>query len=210
MTFRGMQESPYQAPEVVVVPRPATPASIKPGTLTTFGVIHLVMAGLGIATVLWGTAAQGNPNMFMGADEQNPMEELMHEVAWATWLSHGFMLILAVLLIISGIKMLKGKRDALRWSNRYAWASLGTKFASFVIALLFVAPVFRRAGEVMMQQIGQEVGAVPGMDAGLGWVSTLMVVLAVITPVIACVYPVLVLMLTNRQPVKDWLANHGS
>jgi ABC-type uncharacterized transport system fused permease/ATPase subunit len=134
----------------------------------------------------------------------------MHEVAWATWLSHGFMLILAVLLIISGIKMLKGKRDALRWSNRYAWASLGTKFASFVIALLFVAPVFRRAGDVMMQQIGQEVGAVPGMDAGLGWVSTLMVVLAVITPVIACVYPVLVLMLTNRQPVKDWLANHGS
>jgi hypothetical protein len=208
-----MQEpaSPYQSSKLN--PIPALPGQLgpKPPMLTVFGVIHLVMAGIGVIMVIVTIGS-----VFMNsaiADLQGPevdkqvMLEAQQATLWPNLLSAVFVAILVFLLIVAGIKLLRGRRDALRWSNSYAVTSIITKLISLVVTIIVVLPATRRMMESMIPESGSSGGPETMM---MKMMTTGTSAATVLMGLIACTYPLLVLFLLNRKSIKDWLAAHGS
>ncbi len=198
------QPSPYTPPQASEPAAPDLPEQ-PPAVIKVFGIIHLVFAGIGVL----GAIASVVSMLFLGklggmvggasgdgsTDETfSALESYMAEIAWFSFVSTGFTLLLAILLLVAGIKLLKRRANALAWSNGYAWTSIVTKVASLVITILFVMPAAAR----MNQAIGTD------MQQGISNITT------VISSVVSFAYPIAALILLNRAPVKRFLESRGT
>jgi hypothetical protein len=102
-------------------------------------------------------------------------------------------------MIVAGVKLLKKRRDALKWSNRYAWTSLAGKVVNLILAFLYTFPMMKEMTERMAT-------GTPGAPAMPVAMSGIMVGSAVLTILVMCTYPVLSLILLNRPRTKEWFA----
>ncbi|MCW1912414.1 hypothetical protein OJ996_02445 [Luteolibacter sp. GHJ8] len=199
-------ESPYLPPSSTPPPMPLhTPSGIEPGVVKAFGVIHLIFAGLGFLMGTWSFVSIFLTGMFLnpktpGYAAQIKMQE---DLRWITVMSGVFTLGLAILLLISGLKLVRSQPAGIPWSNRYAWASITTKVISGVVTALWVIPLTRQMMAETMGGSGLPSGAEKGMVSAMG---SMMVVSSVITPIASCIYPALALYFLNRRDVKEWAA----
>ncbi|BCX46849.1 hypothetical protein HAHE_07570 [Haloferula helveola] len=192
--------TPPQAPEAAAPEFPDQP----PPAIKVFGIIHLVLAGLGVVSAIMaavgmlflgklGSLASGPAGSSAGG-EFDALQGYMAEIAWFSFLSTGFTLVLAALLLVAGIKLVKKRRNAVTWSNGYAWTSIVMKVASLVITVVFIMPAAAR----MNQAIGGDT------QETLSNISTFF------GSAVSFAYPVVALILLNRTPVKRYLDSHGT
>jgi hypothetical protein len=196
--------SPYTPPQAVETGPPGLPEQ-PPAVIKVFGIIHLAFAALGLIGAVMsvvgmlflgkmGSLIEGQGGRDGTTAPFSALEGYMSEIAWFSVLSTGISVLLAILLIVAGIKLLRQRANAVAWSNGYAWTSIVTKVGSLVITLLFVLPAAAR----MNQAIGGDAQqAFTGITTVLGAVASF-------------AYPVVVLVLLNRPAVKGFLASRGT
>lgn len=174
----------------------------QPQTVKVFGILHLIFAGFGLLGLVWAVMllTVGNPVFLLMpktpemAAQVKAQETMQEQMMSATVVSSLLTLIIAIVMIIAGIKLLKKRRDGLKWSNRYAWTSLAAKAVNVVIAFGFTMPVVKGS-------ISSAGGATP-----FGSPETIMIFSMVLGIVISCIYPILTLALLNRPTTKEWFA----
>lgn len=189
-----------------VMPPPMPPGN-PPAQIKVLGILHCVIAGLGLLMVVVGLITQGfNESIFEMQQRAGGFQEaqarisgrLMEVTRSITWLSYGISILLAALLVLAGIGLLRERRWGLSWSNRYAWCSIGLKVVLLLVSLLLVVP-----------KMNQELSAFESQPAQLKMFADIMKVSMiaglVLTPVLSCIYPVLVLVLLNRGNVRKSL-----
>lgn len=194
--------SPYQPPHVPVLP-PGLPSG-EPPVVKVFGIIHLVFAGIGVVTALFGlaTALLGNPFLKLAGDSPEMRAHLESQIAMqermmpATIATSILSFLVAIPMVVAGIKLLRKRRDCLKWSNIYAISPLGAKAVNLVLGILVITPAMNEGMREMIKGPGGEQAA--QMASGFTAVGGILAVL------FTCVYPVLSLILLNRPPVKQW------
>jgi hypothetical protein len=197
-------DSPYQSPSAGgPLPPQQWPgqAQYKPGVITVFGILHIVFASLGILVAIWGflqplimshLADSSSPQMQM----QIAMQE---KIRPAALLTTSLSLIVGLIMLPAGIKLLKNKRDALKWSRTYSFASIVKSMVTILVTLFVILPAMKGAFD-----------SVPGMDPKMRSVmATTMNASAVAGSVLYMIYPILSLVLLSRPQVKAWFANSG-
>jgi hypothetical protein len=199
------ESSPYPttAPSPPPVPLPPLPA---PAAVKVFGILHLVLAGLGILSGFWGFFSMKFTAMMQKMTPTDPtavMQMKYMEDLWpVTVMSSTFALGLAALLLVSGLKLVREQADGIPWSNRYAWTSIVTKVIALVVAVAYVLPLTHR-------MMGEIVGNTPDLPPGLagtmtGFMKSMSAIGTVLGPVLSCLYPALALYFLNRPAVKAW------
>ncbi len=182
----------------------------EPGAIKTFGVLHLVIAGYGIlmgVISLVGTVFfQGLSKSLAtprgvagpsGADQEMAMTNYMNELQVFTYVSLAFSMVLAVLLILAGIGLLKGRESGRVMSLRYAWASLVTKAITFAFTIAVVMPATKRMTETLYQGMPGKMGDTMGSVVQYSQLVTIL---------ITCIYPIVVLVVMKGQKIKEYLA----
>jgi hypothetical protein len=200
------ESSPYLPPVVHTPPLPPLP---PPPVVKTFGILHLVLAGLGLILALWGLLSKKVMSMIQEMSPADPsavvQRKYLEELWPVTVMGSIFYLGLAALLLVAGVKLVRLKPDGVMWSNRYAWTSITTKAISLVVAVAYVLPLSNR----MMGDIaGNTRGLPPGAAATMtGFLKSLNAISTVVGPVLACLYPLLALYFLSRPAVKAWVAS---
>ncbi len=193
--------SPYQSPSAP----PPMPAAIafEPPAVKAFGVIHLVFAGFGFLMGLWSLVSPLFSHLMVPKDMPGRSAQLalQDKLTWVTVMTGAFTLTLAVLLTISGLKLVRSRPGGVLWSNRYAWTSIFTKLVSLVVTVLWVMPAMRQyLDSAMPAGAGRAAGGAEGIIKGVAAASS------VASPVIGCIYPALALYFLSRPAVKAWCA----
>ena len=198
------ETSPYQPP------LPQGPASIPPAMLgeppavKVFGILHLVFAGIGLIGAVWGLfiAVVGNPFLKFSAagPEMDAQIAMQAKINPMTITSGILSLIVAVPMIIAGIQLLQKRKGGLKWSNTYAWSSLGAKVINLILTVTIMVPAMQEMTQGMLAKS-------PAPAAFSGIMSGFMAVGAIGGIVVSCVYPILTLVLLNRPATKAWFAS---
>lgn len=182
----------------------------EPGAIKTFGVLHLVIAGygmlMGIISLVSTVFFQGlSKNLATprgvagpsGAEQEMAMMSYMNELKTYTYASLVFSFALAVMLIIAGIGLLKGREKGRVMSIRYAWASLAAKLVGIVMTVAIVMPATKRMTDTLYQ------GMPGGMANTMGSVMQYSQLFGLL---ITCTYPIVVLVVMKGQKIKEYMA----
>ena len=175
----------------------------EPPAVKVFGILHLVFAGFGLLGAGWGlfVALVGNPFLkFSPADQLDAQIAMQTKISPVTITSGILSLLVAIPMIIAGLQLLQKRRNGLKWSNTYAWSSLGAKLINLVLAVTLMIPAMQEMTQGMLAN-SKAPAAVSGM------MSRFMAVGAIGGVVVSCVYPILTLALLNRPATKAWLAS---
>lgn len=201
------QSSPYASPAVPPTPAPPIPV-IPPAQIKVLGILHLVFAGLGALLLLgtlmiqrfnenvWASQTQAGGDQAIQAEISKEMVESMQGY---TWLQHAGSAVLTVLLIVAGTGLLKRRRSGLVWSNAYAWSALALRISGVGYFLAVIVP--------KLDQIIERTTAGKAVDSTILLVTKAsMVGGGVVGSLAYCIYPVLVLILLNRESVRRSLS----
>lgn len=210
----NIMNDPSPLPPPAATPPPMPAGGIQePSAVKVFGILHLILAGLGFlmgawsffATQLNGLFMNSNSTAFKGrTDYVEAQTRYVEEMNWVSIMSGAFMLTLAGLLLTSGIMLVRSQPRGVTWSHRYAWTSIATKLISLVVTVAVVLPA--------MQRMMDEAMAFPsGMPAGTadkvtGIMKSFTAISTVATPLISCIYPALALFFLSRPQVREWAA----
>lgn len=180
----------------------------QPQTVKIFGIMHLVFAGIGVCGLLWWIAtllfklpanpfmpAASTPQMAQQAQIQAEMQERIMPM---TMISNTISIVVIALMIIAGIQLLKRRRGGLKWSNRYAIASLIAKVIGLILTFVYMLPA--------MTEMMEKMSGPSAMGPAAKIMGPAMIGGAVIGTLVSCAYPVLVLILLNRPNTKQWFA----
>jgi hypothetical protein len=177
----------------------------EPGAIKTFAVLHLVIAGIGVLTVLYQTLSFVFSNKVMGAIGKPPeiaeiQASYMKQLSVFSWAGIVFSLILIVMLFMAGLALLKAKDRGRILSLRYAWTSIVMKVISAIVTIVWVMPISKR----MMEEIYQ---GMPAMPAGFSSImSTLVSYSTLIIILLTLAYPIVVLVMMRNEKIKNYLA----
>ncbi len=174
----------------------------QPQTVQVFGIMHVIFGGFGVLMVAWNSVLLifGNPLVkLMGHSPQLKIQtSLESEMRPYTLLGLLIMILLTTLILIAGVLLLKKRKNALKWSNYYAWSSIATKLINLVISIVVILPMTKK----IMSTV-----APPSPGTAFVAMGSMMIVSVVVVFAISLIYPVLSLILLNRPFVKTWLAN---
>lgn len=183
---------------------------IEPGAIKVFGVLHLVIAGYGIFTeainlvinIFFPDLARSlsKPRGISapsGAEQEMALMNYMNEVKTYSYISSAFGFVLAVMLILAGIGLLKGREKGRVMSLRYAWISLATKIVSFLFAVAVVMPATKRMADSLYHDVPGTYGKI---------MVTVMQYSPSVVILISCIYPIVVLMVMKGQKIKEYMA----
>lgn len=179
------QESPYSPPQFD--PRLATyqDSQRPPTVMKVLGVLHVVFGGMGVLGLLSMFATPAIMSAFAKANEPllRDFNTYQARILWVTVLSGIVTAIVTILIMVAGVKLLKGKTDSIAWSSRYSFASISSKILMAVITLVVVVPISQEYASLKQNPVTTVISSVLGM-----------------------IYPILCLILLNRQNVRNWLA----
>jgi hypothetical protein len=201
------ESSPYQAPQQAVAAPIPMEFQGPPPAIKVFGILHLVFAGLGVIGAVWGlfVAIAGNPFLFLGSSNSQLNPQLNAQLAMQakinpmTITSSLLSLMVAIPMIIAGVQLLKNRSNGLKWSNAYAYSSLGAKMINLILTITIMLPAMQ---EMTRGIIGNS--QMPGSVSGI--MSGMMVAGAIGGVLVSCIYPVLTLVFLNRPATKAWFA----
>lgn len=192
-------------------PNLAMETVIEPASIKVFGIFHLIIAGLGSIGTIFGLVMLQFSNQFSklmtmappgsssGASSQQEKAVIQYlgETRTYTYITSGFSIILAVMLIIAGIRLLKKRESGRVMSIRYAWASIGTKVITLVMILTFMMPATTRYNEAMFSSIGSGMGSTMNVVTQISQLVGLAMTL---------IYPIVVLIMMRKEKVITFLA----
>ncbi|MEP2776760.1 MAG: hypothetical protein ABJQ29_11230 [Luteolibacter sp.] len=199
-----MDQPPPLTPEEIAAAQATNYSQIgEPQTVKIFGILHLVFGAFGVFSVVSGLIVIfiGNPftallpqtpELAAQAQAQAEMEKQMLPMnVVVTCLT----IVVTFLIITAGITLLKKRRSALKWSNRYAISSIILKIITAILTVTVTYPAMK---EFMTppSAAGSHGAFEAGMIGGM--------LIGVLIPVI---YPILALVLLNRPNTKDWFAS---
>ncbi|MCW1884280.1 hypothetical protein OKA04_06020 [Luteolibacter flavescens] len=197
--------SPYQTPHSAAPP--ALPQGPPPQSVKVFGILHLVLAGLGVIFALIGFFSTQFQSMIHSMNPDDPSIVVQRKYQEDLWpisvMTSMFYLGLAALLLVAGLKLVREKADGVMWSHRYAWTSIVTKVISLVVTVAYVLPLTNRL-------MGEVLGDTRGLPAGssqtiMNVTKSFTTISSILTPIIACIYPALALYFLSRPAVKAWV-----
>lgn len=191
-------------------PPSMSPDDIEPGRLRVFGVCHIVFGGLGLMNVAGGVAMQFFQESLSaliqsnGPDKvQEIQNEMYRDLAVYTWITITMSLIVGVLILLSGIGLVKRRQSSVLLSNMYALSSLIAKVVGIVLFLLVATPVIGGAVNAMLAETN---AALPGWVEGL---QVFIGVVGVLSFLLSTIYPLCALIMLNKSQVRQYLARHG-
>ncbi|MFM2198596.1 MAG: hypothetical protein RLZZ505_2028 [Verrucomicrobiota bacterium] len=199
-----MEQPPPLSPQDIAALQTAQYAETgQPQMVKVFGIMHVIFAAFGLLSSLWAifVIVAGNPflnmmpktpEMAAQAKAQAAMEANMMPM---TLISTFITVIVGLLMLKAGIMLLKKRRGALSWSNRYAWTSLAAKLANIGLAFIYTVPAMK-----------EMVSSMPGGTAMPGGMEWIMIGSMIFGIVIMSAYPILALILLNRPKIKQWFA----
>lgn len=180
---------------------------LPPARIKVFGILHIVFAGIGFLSALWNLAklyfkeplqnfaSLGGPRM-----ARNPVEEMQEAMLRVTEFYTSASIVIGVLLsalmLVAGIALVRHHRSALRWSNAYAWSSIGIKLASLAYCMIVLLPVVNAELDKLVA------GSAGGSSPEQVLIRYLVSAVFVILPLVSCVYPVLTLVMLNKPAVR--------
>lgn len=182
----------------------------KPGAVQVLGILHIVFAGImilfGLSSLMqvlfsqkiaaWQAAAGSGVE---GGSVQELSTKVQAEMGSVTMASSLISIGVSVVMLIAGIKLVRSAWNALKWSNWYAWFSIGEKVVMLLIGTLVVAPMVQKAFNEIGGEMTSEIRIFKGAMMG-GMIASAL---------IGAIYPVLTLILLNRPSVKAWFVLRG-
>lgn len=202
------EPSPYQPP----LPQgpPSIPYAVigTPPTVTVLGILHLVFAGFGVLVAIWGLfisimgnpflkLIQASPQMSAQMDAQMAMQEKTRPM---TLTASTLSLLVAIPMVIAGIQLLRKRKNGLKWSNAYAFSSLGAKFANLMMTVMILIPAMQEMSRGILKT-SRAPSSASDIMAGF------MTGGAIGGVLVSCAYPVITLILLNRPRTKEWFAS---
>lgn len=198
------EDSPYQSPSPQGPPEFPPVPLFEPPAVKVFGILHLVFAGLGILSAIWGLVMTfvGNPFLKFSppSAQLDAQIALQERLAPMTGTNAILSLLVAVPMIIAGIRLLKKRGSGLKWSNIYGISSLLAKAVNAVFTLVIYVPAMHEMTRTI-------VGSSPAPGGFSEIMSASIAGGALIGIVISCVYPGLTLFLLNRPAARAWFAS---
>lgn len=183
------------------------PETTEPAAVRVLGILHLVFAGWGILTASWAMfmAVAGNPFLKLSAagtpmtDSMKAQISMQAKTQPASITMAVLSLLVAIPMIIAGVRLLKKRRSGLKWSNGYAYSSLTAKMVNVVMTVTIIVPAMREMTQGMFtgSHAPGQFEDIMGMMMGVG---------AVGGALLACTYPVISLVLLNGSKAKAWFA----
>ena len=172
--------------EMLSQPPSSSVADVEPGRIKVFGIIHIIFGGLGLVGSAFGVVAllalnpvlswmeemirQDSPPGDVAGEEVvavlesfGAMRTLLNDLALLNWVSSVTGLAVAVLILWAGIRLVKRRKDAVRCSNIYTWASIVKGLLHIGLYLVTGSSKASR-GEWCPDAGGNEPDAVPGGD----------------------------------------------
>lgn len=197
---------------------PAYPQGIPvspPTRIKVFGILHIVFAGIGILVAL------GQSAMLMFKDQirsfgasggvstaQERQLEVQRRIEEATGAYNlpfiGMEFLLCGVMLVAGILLVKHRRNALKWSNGYAWFSITCKLATIALYLGVILPAVNAEFDQMLGANGAA-RADKTAQAMLTGMKIAMSAAGVLSPLIASIYPILALAMLNKPSVRTAL-----
>ncbi|WP_035604350.1 hypothetical protein [Haloferula sp. BvORR071] len=197
--------SPYQPPLAGPPPVPSS-ENLVPGSVKAFGIMHLILAGMGLLGACFSAATLVMGPLFIPHTHPTYQAQLQFqaETRWATMFGLLVNLSLTGLLLAAGIKLAKSQPDGVKWSARYSWTSIATKLVLMAVGAIWILPATRKLMHASFN-VHARPGS-PGSNAMLPFVDLMASASVVISPLISCVYPALALYFLSRPMVKAWRA----
>lgn len=162
----------------------------RPLTATLFGVLNLVFGCFGILSSVMGAAifAAMAYDVLPGADTQ-PTGMDHPAVLGVNYANLVLGLILSVVLIISGVGLLKFKPYGRTLANYYGALTIGSVVISLIVHTIFVVvPATQSLDDINSpEQAGMIAGAIGGVIGGC----------------IGLIFPILLLVFMNRREFKN-------
>ncbi len=181
-------------------------AVAEPAAVRVFGILHLVLATIGLFGGLWSIFSTQLTHLILDRQDLQEHAQLRYaeEIRWVSTMNGAFMLALALPLTLAGLKLVHSRPEGVVWSHRYAWTSIATKLVSLVVTVVVVLPATRR----MMADIMAEAPALRGAaeQTFTTVVQAITAITSVATPILSCLYPALALFFLSRPAVKEWAA----
>lgn len=207
-----------QPPPMAALPQ------IQPGRIKVFGVIHIVFGALGILGALFNIAMgtlipllnQAMEGATTGSGAADPqMVELLAAVKTMlsdmipVYLVKGLSgLVVAILILVAGIRLVKCRKSAVGSSNLYTWASIGARCLNLGVYLAIGMAASNRYYEAM-EKLGPTSASAPGMGM-MQFQQSMGVGVAIIGSLVAMVYPILAFIMLNKPVAKQFLADRGT
>ena len=218
-----------------MIPQPPSfsPGDLEPGRIRVFGIMHIVFGALGLLggsffvamllvvdpLVLWfqdlveselpsGSAVPPEAEMMIGAFDA--LRILMKELALLNWIHALTSLVVAVLILVAGIRLVKKRRNAVQSSNLYSWASVGRRLIYLVLFLTTGVQAMRRYHGKIEELTGAASASAPGNLNMMQLQEVFGVATTVSSTFVALVYPILALVMLNKPLVKGYLDKNGA
>lgn len=213
-------DNPYSAPNMVQPPS-GQAFHLEPRAIKVFGVLHIIFAGFGILSVLFGLvfifAVEPIFNMLAenmaesggSAAEQEAAEiiRLLGDMYqgmipyYAVWTA--ISAVLVILLMRAGVLLVKKRKNAASASHLWSWAVVGATIINIPISLLYTLPLQREFQEKITEATGTAATSASPFESASEIVGLIFGV------VIALIYPILALIFLKRANVTEFLATQG-
>ena len=200
---------PYASPQFQETP--SAPAVLEPGSIKVFGILHIVFGGIGVfsflASVVQLLAKDTISKFSAGGDEATEqLKKVVTDASMpAAYVGMALSLIVTILILRAGIQLVKKKKTSVKASIVYSYASISAKVIALILALTVTLPAINSALDGL-KSVGN---STPEMDIMITTMKLTMTVVAIISPLVMLVYPILSFVLLKRKVVVDYLAQHG-
>ncbi len=181
------ENSPYATPQAQ---QPLTQQPVRSSVPKVMGILHIVFASFGILGSLsaFFTASIFKNIPLTGNQDADVFVSAMEKMLTYTYIDAGVKIILGVLLLISGIKLLKYQASGLKLSNMWAYSRI-------IWAVIFAVISYSATIEFQQAMVANSPGAASIMKTA----GTFGLIIGIL---ILCIYPVVSLILLNRPNVK--------
>ncbi|MEJ6570834.1 MAG: hypothetical protein QNL01_00275 [Akkermansiaceae bacterium] len=204
--------SPYQPPQAQMESQMESdtvpPANIS-AVPKVIGILHLVFGGIGLVMGVIGIASAAfkeklEEMQFASYPEEvregmrGAMQPIYETQKW-DMISGVGSLILAVLLIVAGLKLVKYRRQGRKISNIYSALSIGHKLFTIGIVIFIKSPVMKKVGESLEKMSGQS-------DMNMGtMMGPIVIISGIVMAIVMMVYPILSFFLLSKKQARDSL-----
>ena len=196
-------------------PSPGVPI-LEPKAIKVLGILHIVFGCWGALQVLMGVVSLMFNDVFLklqsggNEDMEAIQKQMAAEMRIPTVVALIISLVITVLILRAGIKLVRIKKDAVKASTIYSYASITGKIFGLILAVTYTIPIMNRQFEGMAEQMGGAAGAGGAqLEQMMEMMKTTASVTGVISPLVMCVYPILSLVLLKKKNVSEFLAQHG-
>jgi uncharacterized membrane protein YhaH (DUF805 family) len=191
------ESSPYEVSQsgMSAVSVPELPPEVPTSVPKVFGIIHICYASLGGIVTFMGVAgvyfiqflAQKGGDEFK---EIRPMANAYDGMTSYVLIDAGLSILLAVMLLVSGIGLLKRRAWAIKLSNFWSVSRIVAAVGMMIWGLAVMSDfqdqvtAGQNAQQQQLQQMGQNVGNVFGI-------------------IVVCIYPIVSLIFLSKKRVRD-------